>query len=296
VIATVPMVMKIRTGYSWLLALAAVGCSTAQSAAPKANIDWQQPADVKPTLLVHFVGLALFDDERVEANALVAAWATSRGWQVVDPGHARKVLSRARAGLDPRTGTACGLPLSERAGTVRWMEVLGAQGLLGAFVACEGGACRLRVKAFDSADGDLNTLADLAAPFDTSLPWRDALTRALGALVQNQDHRVVGNPVGGLGIKGHGRSSDASARPSQLTFSTSSASALDSRELFQGAVSLSSTGMSSLRACFDDSGSAELLVAIDDLGRVARCESRNADDAAAACACNACWPGESPGR
>jgi hypothetical protein len=48
--------MKMRIGHSWLLALAAVGCSTAHSAAPKGNIDWQQPADVKPTLLVHFVG------------------------------------------------------------------------------------------------------------------------------------------------------------------------------------------------------------------------------------------------
>lgn len=264
--------------------LATAACVTAPVVAPPAS---PSPAASGPVLVVGALeGLGLFGSEIAEAEDSIAAWARAHGHRVVDPAHAREIYARARAGRDAKTGEACGLPLSRWRATSRWKEALGAEGQLDAHVACdeETAGCRLEVTAREGIGFDDDVLADHAAPFDARAPWRDALRRALGALVPRRDDAGAG----GLGLVGGLGSDEVRARPERLDFSAWPARAMDREKDMKQALTFSGAeGTMPLRACFFEGGSAELLVDVDDRGNVARCESRTVDDVVPTCACAA---------
>lgn len=272
-----------RASSPGLLALVAVSCATGAPAPPRTVANPTPAAALDRTLLVDFEGLGLLEGERAEANTRVVEWARSNGFRVVNSERARRVLARARAGLDARSGAACGRPLSNWAGALRWRDLLRAEGRLRASVHCEArGVCTLELTALDEVGLLGHAQAEFTAPFDTALPWRDALVRALAGLAP-----APAQPMGGLGIRGSGPPQNVRARRAELSWKTSAASAVDRHEPFRDAVSISSAGVSSIRGCLDVVEEAELLLAVDDLGRIAGCESRNADDTAASCACAA---------
>jgi hypothetical protein len=130
-----------------------------------------------------------------------------------------------------------------------------------------------------------NTLANFAAPFQTSGPWGPAWSAALARLASAKpDEGGMGGIIGGLA------GGKVRAHPESLSFSTRFARAEDdpnSSAKLDGALQLPD-GLAPLRACFgQERGSAELLIEVDGSGRVARCEAREIDDALATCACRA---------
>lgn len=263
------------------LAAAVASCGTAPT--PPAT---PSRAATGPVLVVGpLEGLGLFGVESAEAEDAIAAWARAHGRRVVDTARAREVFARARAGRDAGTGAACGLPLSRWRATSRWREVLGAQGQLRAHVSCDEktAACALEVDAIAGVDFDGEVLADLSAPFDARIPWREALRRSLDALVPRRDD----DGAGGLGMLGGLGSGEVVARPERLDFSAWPARAMDHDKDLGRTLAFPNDGAAPLRACFSHAGGAELLVEVDDRGKVARCESRNADDAVTTCACAA---------
>jgi hypothetical protein len=208
----------------------------------------------------------------------------ARGWNVVDPSRAHDALERARFGQDPRTGAACGLPLSRFTALRRWGQWLGAQGRIDADVECSDKthACSLTVEMNDDLERDGETLAKFVAPFDTRAPWPEALDRAFGLLAPasagDEGGGVVGGIMGGYEVR---------AEPEHLGFSTRPARAMDQdHDGFEHAISFPD-GLAPLRACFANDDSVEMLVEVDGRGKVARCESRVAADAVSSCVCDA---------
>lgn len=250
------------------------------------------------TLLVEVEGLGLFGDERREAEALVEAWAAKAGLVVVPVERAATVFARARLGQHADTGQACGRPLARWRAQQRWQGALGIDGELRASVACKDGgkgeavgggprACTLSVAAYDEVDFGGAELLRRVAPIDPALPWREALPAALAALAPPP--AGAGDGYGFGGLLGSLASGVVTARPERLAWSTSRARETDSAEhdAFRDGLSLAK-GRRPLRACFQQDGAnPDLLVEVDARGKVARCESRETDDAVSRCACAA---------
>lgn len=267
-----------------LLFFGAVACASTPPT-PVAPVRPPASAAVPRAVLVieELAGLGLFRDEAYEADALIAAWARSRGWKVVDPALAHAVFDRARLGQDARSGASCGSPLSRWRATHRWASELHARGRVSAYVQCDEktSACALSLFASDGFDPDNQALAELVAPFDARAPWREALGRALAALAPVRDEGAGAfDLMGGLGLAGDA----VQARPERLTFSARTARATDrGSDAIEHALSLSNSAP--LRACFDGAGAAELGIDVHDDGTIARCESHDGDVAPSTCAC-----------
>ncbi len=262
--------------------VACVSAPVAPVVAPVASSNAAAPRNV--LVIDELSGLGLFRDEAYEADALIAAWARTRGWKVVDPARARAVFDRAHLGQDAKTGAACGLPLSRWRAMHRWATELGAQGRLSANVSCDEktSACTLSVLASNGVDFDGEPFADLVASFDARAPWREALRHALASLVPAPNDEGKG----GLGLLGGLAGDGVQARPERLTFSAWTARAMDhGSDAIKNALSFSSNAP--LRACFDGGGNAELTIEVNGDGTIVRCESRDAGDAVTTCACAA---------
>lgn len=249
------------------------------------------PAPVDPFALTYVLsteGLALFEEERAEAAALVAAWAEKEGIRFVPVERAREVFARARSGKHAETGEACGRALSVFSARERWFPGLGAEGTLTAIVSCrrDSDACRLVVEARDRLDWDGEVVLERIAPFDREKPWREALPLALAALEAPSEGDGMGGLSGGIfGTAG----GVVEAKPERLHLSVRKARATDTLEA--GATKDGLTfpkGMAPLRACFEEEGTGgDLLLEVDGRGRVARCESRAANDEQTRCVCAA---------
>lgn len=265
------------------------GCGPGR-APPRASgtFDVAPASSAPPIMIDNLDGLGLFDDELGEARAILATWARTRGFAVVDPGQTSTVLARAALGQDVRTGAACGRPLRTSLARTRWASELGGGRRLTAFVRCDDAtrSCVLHVAVRGSGWDDDPTIdaasrSGWRAPFDASAPWGDALPRALAALAP----APADDLMGGFGV-GSTSGKEVRAAPEHLAFSTVPARASDSAETFADAVELpASSGLSALRACMVASDGTELMVSSDADGRVTRCVGRGGSDAAALCAC-----------
>ncbi len=237
------------------------------------------------TLVVDTVdGLGLFLDETAEANARLASWAAREVVKVVDPSLQRQVLERARSGRDAQTGASCGLPIARWAARERWSEVLGANGILRARVMCdyEKKTCTLGVEADTGPQFEGDVLFELTAPFDPRAPWRKELPRSLAALAPIHDDA---SGMGGLGLLENGVE-PVHAHPEHLGVWAYPARAIDGTSSLDG-TPFFAKGTGPLRECVPGLEGLELLVDVDARGVVSRCEAREADDAAARCACDA---------
>ncbi len=241
-------------------------------------------------LFIDVEGLGLFDEERRQAEEIVAAWAESEGLDVVAPERAAEVFARARRGQHVDTGAACGISLSRWRAAQRWRSALGAEGKLRASVGCEpeAGDCTLVINAYDDVDFGGNELLVREAPFDRSKPWQASLKEAVGALVEPPAAGGSGGLGGILGSFGGGV---VEAKAERLRWSAwparDSEGAPRDDAAFRRGLSFPK-GDAPLRACFaQDRAGAELLVHVDKSGRVARCASREADDEVSLCACEA---------
>jgi hypothetical protein len=127
--------------------------------------------------------LLLFGDERLAAQELIAAWATSAGLTVLPPRQTEEMFAQAAAGKNPQTGQACGPALDRGLTRERWLPVLGAAGRIDANVTC-GDGCVLQLSI---EIGGLDT-EFFAAPFDPAQPALQELARRLPTVVDNGSH------------------------------------------------------------------------------------------------------------
>lgn len=255
----------------------------------------QAPDETRPlTFLIEVQDLGLFDDERGEAEEMVAAWAEKEGIPFVPVARARQILERAKRGLHAETGEACGRPLPHFAAKERWQHALGADASLKASLEChdETGACSLRMYGRNHIGWEGDLVLERAAAFSKELPWREALPLALAALEPPPEDEE-GPLVGGLGLGGIARGGAGGfrvvAKPERLSFSLWPARAMDvlDKDVRKDGLTFAQ-GTTPLRACFDeDGGGAELLLEVDERGRVARCEPRGAHDEISLCSCDA---------
>ena len=168
----------------------------------------------------------------------------------------------------------------------RWAAELGALGRLDAAVACDDGksSCHLVVSTVVSMELGAPVKQRWSAPFDARAPWKKALGASLAALAPWTEED---DGKGGLGLLG-GLAGDGpvEARPEKIDLYTSSAHALDDPDSMQNAITLGG-GPASIRGCFAAEDSADVLVAADASGRIARCEPRVGDEGASRCLCGA---------
>lgn len=268
----------------WPLLLVLASCGAPKAAPPpRPTAPVIAPAYAKwPVLLVRELdGLALFRAESNEATAILAGFARMQGMPLVDPAHAKEIIDRAWRGEHATTGARCGRPLSASEARERWLKELGAGGSLRGSVTCdEARKCTLSVVALSGFADDAETLAHWEAPFDARAPFGPALQKAVAALTP---YEVASDgAMGGLGLGGLG--GKVVAEPERLTIHTWAAHVLDDDATFADAVSVPNA-TAALRGCFATTGSADLLVAADDKGRIARCESTDGNDDAAQCTC-----------
>jgi hypothetical protein len=143
--------------------------------------------------------LMLFADERLEAQTMIAAWASAVGFAVIDPATVARTLEQSAAGMNPTTGEQCGPPLDRRWATNRWMGELGSAGHFEAAIYCQPD-CALQLSLHLDSQGT----EFFAAPFNPSAPWREELDRSLRMLKDNGGHGRHGhlnNPVEVAGSK-----------------------------------------------------------------------------------------------
>jgi hypothetical protein len=254
------------------------------AAAPESKAVSEQRAQEQLTLLIHVDGLGLFRDENLEAARMVADWARRRGLKVVDPDAAERVFAPARVAKEPTSGESCGCALSDFKAKTRYQNELGANGELVASVGCTEASCSLEIRTLDELGFFGKELLSLSSPYAAKLPWRQALARALSALPNGA---TDAEGTGGLGLldgTGDGR---VVAHPERLKWSLHSARDWEPIGDKTAQTNLTLAGKKeTLRRCFGEGdGGAELLMEVDQRGKVARCESRVADDASSMCAC-----------
>ncbi len=267
----------------WPLLLVLASCGAHKPSPPRAAAPTIAPAYAKwPVLLVReFDGLGLFRAESSEATAILADWARAQGLPIVDATRATEILDRAWRGEHATTGSRCGTPLSASEGRERWRKELGAGGSLRGSVTCdEARKCTLSVVALSGFDDDAETLAYWEAPFDARAPFAAELRKAVAALGAYEV--AADGAMGGLGLGGLG--GNVVADPERLTIDTWPAHVLDDDATFADALAVPNA-MAALRGCFATMDTADVLVAADDKGRIARCESTNGNDDAAQCTC-----------
>ncbi len=220
---------------------------------------------------------------------MLAAWAKGKGWKVVEPRRAARIIGRARAGLHPVTGRPCGIPLAPSSAMKRWRKVLGATGVLIPSVECNtDNGCRLRVSIREGFDFTGKPISELVAPFDAGAAWPDAMARALPLLgpPEKNDDKTA-KTMGLLGTLSTGAGNDGiRALPERLSLFCRPTRAADGEKDVKKALSFPG-GDAALRSCFAETGSVDLLVETSADGRVVRCESINTDDAVSRCACAA---------
>lgn len=247
----------------------------------------QAPAPKVRTLLIDDVsGLGLTAAERSGVRKLLADWARSRGFGVIEPEQVESVMERARSGRNVRTGEACGRPLSPFAATQRYYRELGVDAELRASVVCEnkGGRCKLSLSAYDGFNFDGDALFDETAPYDARRAYTQALPAALGKLSRSKE--AEGGALGLLGGMEGGR---VKAQPERFTFIARPAFATDQHrdQAFAKALGFPA-GPAPGRACFDEhGGTVEVLVSADAEGAIGQCETLGDDDDASRCACAA---------
>ena len=226
-----------------------------------------------PMYVARINGMALFADEQVQAQEVIAAWAMSAGLTVLPPRRTSEVFARAALGQHVSTGKACGASLAPYQAVHRWRSELAAGGKIEAGVYCDPG-CVLQVSLSIGADGEGGS-EFFAAPFDAGKPWRDELAVRLPTLADNGGHNQHGhmnNPVAIAGVP-RGRApkglKDLILGPGQ-----------------EGRASPKEAA-AALR-CLDGASSAEVQLAYGARGRVTRCEpTPDGTATAAACICRA---------
>lgn len=242
------------------------------------------PAPTPGLLVTPVRGLGLFEDEAGLAEAQIAAWARKQGMVVIPARRSHELLDRARRGLDP-AGKACGIPLGNYAARQRYRAELNAKGMIKSYVGChhKTGRCHLTVRVSDALDWSGKTVGRYRAEFSRDTHPTEALKAAINALAPYEDKGGAGGISGAVGS-----SRKVTAQPERLSFSAHSPlpieGTVDDKEKFRRALSLEDDN--ALRACFGDtSGSASLLVLVNETGRVVRCEPKGVVKQEDTCAC-----------
>lgn len=241
-----------------------------------------------PLLVEDVDGLGLFLDELHETRILLAAWATQQSLSVVDVERTQQIFARASAGKHAETGASCGRPLAIEI-PERWQKELGAKGKLDAGVTCKELKCTLSVHVADALGVSGKYLTEYAAPFDTRLPWRTALPRALATLVLLSPDQDDGGGIGTI----MGMEAEVRARPERLTWTVWPARAQDGRDTAtprdysaEDLRALMPRGADELRACLAPHGQqVSVLLEVSAVGTVTRCETAMAQDDSTKCVC-----------
>jgi hypothetical protein len=138
--------------------------------------------------------LLLFDDEQLEASAMIAQALRDAGLVVEDPKRTRTLFQRASFGQNVTTGASCGRELGRMFAAKRWSTELVAKNRVDTAIYCED-KCWIEVILAEGLDQSLNPSgkkAFYAAPFDVGQPWRTELRKRLGELVAFRSLRDYG--------------------------------------------------------------------------------------------------------
>jgi len=235
-------------------------------------------------LLITVDGLGLFADEQLVADRMVAEWAHAHGWRTVDVDEAAAVFAKARRGLQVDSGEECGLPLSRDAAQKRYAERLSTPGHLLVSIWCRkaNSDCKMVLSVWSETKVGPEQLKeqDLAAPYDVTKRWPEAMKEALA--------KLRGSGGGGGGVVGGVMGGVVEANPERFTVTTN---AIDASTLkYDQSASLPlGSAVKPLRACFASgvSESATLLLQIDRSGSISRCASDDVETPLHACACAA---------
>lgn len=149
----------------------------------------------KTLYIEDFTSMMLFADERLEAQQIIAGWATANGLTVLPPATTEQSVAKAARGIDPIADVACGPKLPRDLALERYVT---ADGKIHASVYCDQ-TCTLQVEFVLFEQGT----EFYAAPFDTARPWRDELAARLATVVDNGGHDQYGhlnNPVAVTGV------------------------------------------------------------------------------------------------
>jgi hypothetical protein len=153
--------------------------------------------------VAHIDTLMLFADEGLEAQSIVAEWASAVGFTIIDPKLVHRTLQLAAEGKDPTNGEACGPPLDRRWATNRWLAELDSAGHFEAAIYCNPD-CSLQL----SLQLDSQGTEFYAAAFDSETPWREELHRSLRRLKDNGGHGQHGHLNNPVEVSGSKRSSE----------------------------------------------------------------------------------------
>lgn len=226
-------------------------------------------------------GLGLFKDEQQRGAQLVSTWLDARSIPVADRA-TLDGLALATRGRSPLTGEACGRPLSLHDAVRRWGAALGLAGTVSSSVWCpaDRAACELSLSAYP--------LEETAQRFrfEAPLERQGALLTAFEAAVAKlAPPPPTDGGVGGLGLLGAMGNRDV-RRADELEVRVSVA---DRRAPLDGGVPAGPavTVEQAVTCLGADDDSAALLIDVDGVGTVSRCEAEYEDrqDEQTACLC-----------
>lgn len=216
-------------------------------------------------------GAGLMGTERAQARQLVARWLEANGYSVIEAS-AQPVFA-ASQGRDPRSGEACGLPLTGSSVVRRWGSALGLAGVVSSSVWCTREGCKLTV-----ANGSEAGAFRFEAPLDPALPRLEALTKGVALLAPPRP----APPGFASGVLGSGGSS-VRDEDRLVVIAHASPPRLEPRKLeLEGSLEQTLTCLGP-----DDSGEV-VRVEADAAGAVIGCERASSSSSpAVACLCQA---------